>query len=266
MSGEWNIDAVDLDAYLARVGQERRPPTAAALTALTRAHVEAIPFENVDVVLGRHQGIGLEAVAAKLVGRHRGGYCYEHAGLFAAVAERLGYQVQRTVARVQPDRGGPYTHMTLIVTAEGTPYLVDVGFGTGMLVPMALEDGVVVDQGGWPHRLVRRGSWWVFQKQDRNSWEDLHEFLTDVHSRPVDYEVYHHYISTHPQSVFFGRLILMRLEDGRLRRLIGRELTESRPGEQDKTTTIAPENLEKTLLDLDIVLDGEELAELKKRY
>ncbi|MGW4483966.1 arylamine N-acetyltransferase [Amycolatopsis sp. NPDC004368] len=131
---------------------------------------------------------------------------------------------------------------------------------------MALEDGVVVDQGGWPHRLLRRDGWWVFQKQNGDTWEDLHEFLTQVHSRPVDYEVYHHYISTHPKSVFFGRLILMRLEDGRLRTLIGHELTESRPGRPDETRTIAPEDLGKTLLDLDIELTGEELGELLKRY
>ncbi|MEW2500424.1 arylamine N-acetyltransferase [Amycolatopsis sp. NPDC047767] len=262
----WNIDAVDVNAYLERVGRPRRPPSAEALRELTRAHVETIPFENVDVVLGRHRGIGLDVVSEKLITRRRGGYCYEQAGLFAAVAERLGYDVQRTVSRVQPDRGGPYTHMTLIVTVENTPYLVDVGFGSGMLVPMPFEDGAVVDQGGWPHRLIRREDWWVFQKKDQHGWEDLHELLPQVRSRPVDYEVYHHYISTHPKSVFFGRLVLMRLEDGRLRRMIGRELTESRPGMTDVTRTIAPEELEKTLADLDIVLTDEELDALLKVY
>src|SRR6185369_9076079 len=100
--GEWGIGAVDLDAYLARVGQPRRAPSEDALTELMRAHVKAIPFENVDVVLGQHQGISLDVVSAKLVGRRRGGYCYEQSGLFAAVLERLGYTVHRLSARVQP--------------------------------------------------------------------------------------------------------------------------------------------------------------------
>jgi len=86
-SGEWEIDAVDLDAYLARIAQRRRPPSAEALRDLMRAHVRAIPFENVDVVLRQHQGISLDVVSAKLVGRRRGGYCYEQSGLFAAVLE-----------------------------------------------------------------------------------------------------------------------------------------------------------------------------------
>ncbi|MEU4671875.1 hypothetical protein AB0F91_28855 [Amycolatopsis sp. NPDC023774] len=82
----------------------------------------------------------------------------------------------------------------------------------------------------------------------------------------MDYEVYHHYVSTHPKSVFFGRLVHMVLWEGRLRRMIGRELTESRPGVADVTRTIAPEELEKTVADLDIVLTDEELDALLKLY
>lgn len=146
----WHIDAVDVDAYLARIGQPRWAPSAAALHDLARAHVLTIPFENIDVVLGRHRGIEPDVVTAKLVGRARGGYCYEHGALFAAVAERLGYRVVRTAARVRPREAGPYTHMTLVVEADGIEHLVDVGFGAGILVPMPLVDGAVVDQAGWP--------------------------------------------------------------------------------------------------------------------
>jgi N-hydroxyarylamine O-acetyltransferase len=265
-SGDWGVEAVDVDAYLARIGQPRREPSAAALIALTRAHVEAIAFENVDVVLGRHQGIGLDVVAAKLVGRQRGGYCYEQAGLFAAVAERLGYELQRTVARVQPGKDGPYTHMALLVTVEGTRYLVDVGFGAGILVPMPLVDGAVVDQAGWPHRLVERDGWWVLQKQDGDGWDDLHELDDRVRSRPIDYEVYHHYTSTHPRSPFTGRLVVMRLAEGRFRRLLGRELTETRSDGTADTRTVAPDQLGEVLEDLDVVLTAEELEALLRVY
>src|SRR2546421_12933034 len=105
-TGEWGIDAVDLDAYLARIGQPASPPSARALADLMSAHVQAIPFENVDVVLRQHQGISLDVVSAKLVGRRRGGYCYEQSGLFAAVLERLGYTVHPLAARRPPPRPG----------------------------------------------------------------------------------------------------------------------------------------------------------------
>lgn len=262
---EWTVDALDLDAYLARIGQDRTEPSAAALHELAKAHVLAIPFENVDVVLGRHKGIALEDVIGKLVGRRRGGYCYEHGSLFAAAAERLGYRVHRLVARVQPQKNGPYTHMTLVVEADGVPHLVDVGFGAGMLVPMPLADGAVVDQAGWPHRLVRDGDWWRLQKQEDGDWTDLHAFtLTPMHR--IDYEVYHHYTSTHPRSPFTGRLVIMRLEPGLSRKLIGDEFTVERPDGTTESTTIPPARLDATLRELDVVLTEEELSALLERY
>ncbi|MGW5742518.1 arylamine N-acetyltransferase family protein [Amycolatopsis sp. NPDC003861] len=259
--GEWGIGAVDLDAYLARVGQARQAPSAAALSELMRAHVDAIPFENVDVVLGQHQGISLDVVSAKLVGRRRGGYCYEQSGLFAAVLEQLGYPVHRLSARVQPRRPGPYTHMTLVVDVDGEQFLVDVGFGAGILAPMPLVDGHEVDQAGWPHRIRRNGEWWTLQKGD----EDLLEFrLNEMH--PIDYEVYHHYTSTHPKSPFTGRLVVMRIEPGLGRKLLGRELTVENPDGHSETTTITPDELDPALKDLGIELTADELERLKRVY
>jgi N-hydroxyarylamine O-acetyltransferase len=259
--GEWDIDAVDLDAYLARTGQKRRPPSEEALRDLMRAHVQAIPFENVDVVLGQHQGISLDVVSAKLVGRRRGGYCYEHNGLFAAVLERLGYTVHRLAARVQPRRPGPYTHMTLVVDIDGRQFLADVGYGAGILDPMPLVDGHEVDQAGWPQRIVRNGHWWTLQKDS----EDILEFrLDDMHR--IDYEVYHHYTSTHPKSPFTGRLVIMTLEPGVGRKLIGRELTVEKPDGTSETSTVAPDELDATLKDLGIELTAGELDRLKTVY
>ncbi|WP_370970198.1 arylamine N-acetyltransferase [Amycolatopsis sp. cg9] len=261
MTDEWGIDAVDLDAYLARTGQQRRPPSEAALRELMRAHVGAIPFENVDVVLGQHQGISLDVVSAKLVGRRRGGYCYEQSGLFAAVLEQLGYTVHRLSARVQPRRPGPYTHMTLVVDVDGRSFLADVGYGAGILDPMPLVDGAEVDQAGWPQRLVRNGDWWTLQKDGA----DILEFrLNGMH--PIDYEVYHHYTSTHPKSPFTGRLVIMTLEPGVSRRLLGRELTVEKPGGHSETTTVAPDELDATLKDLGVELTADELARLLKSY
>src|ERR1044072_7677391 len=113
-----------------------------------RAHVQAIPFENVDVVLRQHQGISLDVVSAKLVGRRRGGYCYEQSGLFAAVLELIGYTAHPLSARGRPRARGPYTHMTLVVDVDGRRFLADFGFGAGILAPMPLVDGHEVDQAG----------------------------------------------------------------------------------------------------------------------
>ncbi len=95
----WQVDRLDLDGYLARVGRPAEPPSRAALDALHEAHVRTFTFDNIDVLLDRHPGVGLEQVQAKFIGRGRGGYCFEHGTLFAAALERLGYDVTRRLGR-----------------------------------------------------------------------------------------------------------------------------------------------------------------------
>ena len=67
-------------------------------------------FDNIDVLLEQHPGVGLDAVQAKFVGRGRGGYCFEHATLFAAALERLGYPVERRLGRVGDPSEKARTH------------------------------------------------------------------------------------------------------------------------------------------------------------
>ncbi|MBN6055703.1 arylamine N-acetyltransferase, partial [Nonomuraea sp. RK-328] len=101
----WDIEKLDLDAYLTRIGRGApRTPSAETLRSLHRAHVTSIPFENLDVVLGRGARIDLESLQHKLVGRRRGGYCHEHNLLFAAALERLGFRVTRHLARIRLGR------------------------------------------------------------------------------------------------------------------------------------------------------------------
>lgn len=258
----WNIEALDLAAYLERIGHPRVAPSAESLASLHRAHVLAIPFENVDVVLGTHPGIELEAIQNKLVRRQRGGYCYEHALLFGAALERLGFEVSRRVARVQPHKAGPRTHALLKVGVDGQEFLADVGFGAGQLYPTPLKDGVVIDQGGWDHRLTRDGDVWTLAKQTSAGWIPQHA-SNDEPVRPIDYEVYHHYVSTHPNSPFTGRPVVMRVADGVVRRLVGDELTTEYADGRSTTRTVPADDLPETLAGLDVVLSDEEIDRLR---
>ncbi|HWO51820.1 MAG TPA: arylamine N-acetyltransferase, partial [Ornithinibacter sp.] len=74
----WEIDVLDLAGYLSRLGAPVREPSRAALAELHEAHVRAFTFDNIDVLLEDHAGVGLPAVQEKFVGRGRGGYCFEH--------------------------------------------------------------------------------------------------------------------------------------------------------------------------------------------
>jgi N-hydroxyarylamine O-acetyltransferase len=124
---------VDLDAYFQRIHWAGgRDPTLATLAGLIEAHTAHIPFENLDVLLGRTLRLDLEGLQEKIVGVGRGGYCFEHASLFAAVLEALGFQVARHAARVVlfgPLAEAKRDHMFMTVTVGGAAYVVDPGFG-----------------------------------------------------------------------------------------------------------------------------------------
>jgi N-hydroxyarylamine O-acetyltransferase len=262
MATMWNTESLDLAAYLARIGHDRVAPSADTLRSLHRAHVLAIPFENLDVVLGTHPGIALDAIQAKLVGRHRGGYCYEHTLLFGAALEQLGFDVVRRVARVQPHKSGPRTHALLKVGVDGQEFLADVGFGAGQLYPTPLKDGAVVDQAGWDHRLTQDGDTWTLSKKTAEGWEPQHA-SNDEPVRPIDYEVYHHYVSTHPNSPFTGRPVVMRVAEGVVRRLIGDTLYVEHANGHTTERAVPAADLPDVLKSLDVHLNDEELDRLR---
>jgi N-hydroxyarylamine O-acetyltransferase len=135
------MDDATADAYLARIGAIRERPSAAALAALMGRHLTTVPFENLSIHLG--EGISLEEgdLVAKIVGRRRGGFCYELNGAFALLLRHLGYDVTMLAARVYGDAGpGPlFDHLTLRVDIDEAPWLVDVGFGRFVVAPFRLD-------------------------------------------------------------------------------------------------------------------------------
>src|SRR5262245_57086967 len=234
-AAQWQIDHLNLDAYLRRIGFDAAPAAdEETLFALHRAHIAAIPFENLDVMLGRGIAVDLPSVADKLVARRRGGYCFEHGVLFGAALQRLGYRVDRLLARTGDpvEHPRPRSHLVLRVGRGDRQWLADVGFGNGLLEPLPFADGEARRQGAWSYRLVRGedGAWRLREGVDE-VWRTLMTF-TDEPQYPVDVEVANHYTATNPHSPFVQRCILVRKDDTSVRGLRGRELTVERPGHE----------------------------------
>ncbi|SIO91204.1 arylamine N-acetyltransferase [Nocardiopsis sp. JB363] len=157
----WHGADLDLDAYLDRVGLPADlPPTLDTLTAVHRAHLAAIPFENLQLLLDRPVPLDVPSLTDKMVHHHRGGYCYEQNLLLAAVLDRLGFTLTAFSARVLMGGDGrprPSTHALSRVDLEGASWLVDVGFGGGgPLEPFPFVDGHQTSQDGWDLRLDRK--------------------------------------------------------------------------------------------------------------
>jgi len=175
---------MDVSSYLERIGYEGpREPTLDVLRALHRRHMLAVPFENLDIHLGRTIVLDEAAFFDKIVRQRRGGFCYELNGLFAALLRELGYEVDLLSGRVANEIGrfGPeFDHLVLRVRLDGQPWIADVGFGDSFLEPLALEGGeqsrggVMYFIDSWPEGLIllreEKGVWserYVFTLQPR---------------------------------------------------------------------------------------------------
>ncbi len=206
--------ALDLDAYLVRIGWAGGPLRAdhATLAALLRAHMDSIPFENLDVLLGRGIRLDLAGLQHKLVHQRRGGYCFEHATLLAAVLEQLGFAVLRHTARVvmrMPRHEAPRTHMFLTVGLPQGRFVVDPGLGgLACRAPLPLADGERVQVQGQVHWLAQEGHHWWLRTLERGEPANAWVGTLDVEN-PQDFDMGNHYTATHPNSGF-RRLTMLR--------------------------------------------------------
>ena len=234
-----------MEAYFARIGYRgARTPELATVAAIVGHHVAAIPFENLDVLLGRPPRLDLASLLDKLVARRRGGYCYEHATLCAASLESLGVAVQRHSARVvmvTPRDQAPRTHMFLSTLG----HVLDPGFGgLAPRVPVPLDGTPAGD-----HRIVREAGELALYHRDQRLWVSSLE--ADL---PVDFEMANHFTATHPSSPFVQRLMMRAFTaDGRIS-VMNRDLTVLR-GAESTTRPLADRAELQAVLARDFAID-----------
>ena len=85
---------MDPRLYLARIGySEPIKPDAQTLRGLHVAHMQRVPFENLEIGLKRPIRLSEEALWNKIVIQKRGGFCYELNGLFAWLLRQLDFDV-----------------------------------------------------------------------------------------------------------------------------------------------------------------------------
>lgn len=216
--------SLDLDRYFERIGWTgATPPTLATVRGLLRAHMTSIPFENLDVLLGRPISLELDALQAKLIEARRGGYCYEHATLFGAVLDRLGFAVQRHSARVTmvtPREAAPRTHMLLSVELTEGGFVLDPGFGgLAPQVPVPVDGTPAGDH--WLERDAGHSTLKV-----RTPERVIDAWVTPLTpDYPIDFVMANHFTSTHPASPFTSRLMMRAFVEGGKVSVMNRDVT-----------------------------------------
>jgi N-hydroxyarylamine O-acetyltransferase len=257
---------MDLQAYLDRIGFEGTPrPDLATLRALHRRHLLAIPYENLDVQLGRPVTRDPADAFAKLVGRRRGGWCYEMNGLLGAALDAVGFKVTRLAGGVhRMVRGDEMVgnHLVLLVHLDGEPWIADVGFGDGPLEPYPLREGAF-RVAGFDFRLERLDpTWWRFHNHPWGA--PTFDFTTS----PADadqLEARCRWLQTAPDSNFVLNAVVQRHVPDGLLQLRGRGFRRVSPSGDIQDRLIGSPEAYVALLADEFGLDLPEAADLWPR-
>lgn len=172
---------MDLEACLSRIGYDGpRAPDPATLAALQEAFLIAIPFENLDIHLGRPIVLETERFYAKIVGERRGGFCYECNGLFRAMLEALGFEVHYLAAAMLLEQSAPldFGHMALLVRLD-RDYLVDVGNGQSCRLPLRIDGGNRITSEGVEYEIgTHEGGYALYYRAPGDAWKPRFRFTT----------------------------------------------------------------------------------------
>lgn len=196
---------VNVSSYLGRTAYGGPiEPNLENLRALHRAHLYAVPFENLDIALGRKIVTDEDLIVHKVVNLRRGGFCYELNCAFAALLRALGFRVTLLSARVARTNGGEgpeFDHLTLRVDLD-EPWLADVGFGESFLEPLRLEAGTEQIDPAGKYRLIEDGGrWYMQQGLPDGNWKPQYSF--DLQERHIeDFAGMCHFHQTSPDSSF----------------------------------------------------------------
>ena len=210
---------MDRAVYLSRIGYRGAlEPGAGVLAELQLAHLLSVPFENLDIGLGRPIRLELGDLWQKIVLQRRGGFCYELNGLFAWLLEQLGFQATYLNAvDYHPENdsfGMPFDHLALMVRIPGETrrWLADVGYGDTFVRPLDIDDSQEQTQRGRGYRLEPfRGGYQLWQRGHDGRLERQYFFDLAPHEFPGDYEAACRYHQTSPDSIFTQKQIISRL-------------------------------------------------------
>lgn len=202
---------MQLSDYFARIGWSGVTlPTLDTLGALLRSHNHNVPFENLDVQLGKTLTTSVEDAYDKIVNGGRGGWCYEQNGLFGWALSQIGFDVRRVAASVMRTQYGPVSaanHLALLVSLphDDAPWLIDAGFGGSLLQPIRLRDGTHHHAPFTVGLRQLNHNWWQF-------WESFgeSEFSFDFEDAPADERAMSdrcRYLQTSPDSSFVQNFV-----------------------------------------------------------
>lgn len=213
------MDSKSLADYFKRTGYDGTlSPGLETLYSLHRRHIQAIPFENLNPLLGLPVRLDMDSIMQKLVYGGRGGYCFENNLLFRDVLLTLGFRVKGLEARVISSIADVHTmrrtHMVLLVSVGNEKYTTDVGYGgLNPALPLIFRPGIEQASSFERYRFMEEQGNFNLQVNTGSEWKYMYS-LDLQEQYPIDYELANWYVSTSPDSKFTKNLIVSRRGKG----------------------------------------------------
>lgn len=230
---------MDIQKYFNRINFKGNVNTEfETLGALHLNHLLNIPFENLDIHIGRKIILDPEMIYSKIVLNNRGGFCYEMNGLFFGIIKSMGFNARMVSARVYDSEvpGPEFDHMAIIVSINNKEYLADVGFGDSFLTPLEFAIGLVQKQNNKYYRIDNSdGAGYIVKSSDNG--EDFHNLylFTRVSRELEEFKLMCNYHQTSPESHFtHKRMCTIAKTDGRIT-LSGLKQIETKNGIRTET-------------------------------
>ena len=213
---------MDSKKYLERIGIfEDLAPTKENLRRIQRAHLQTVPYENLDILLKKPIRLDAESLYQKIVIGHRGGYCFEVNELLGHLLRELGYGVTDLFGRfLRGETGVPMRrHHVLMVQCidDEVPYIADVGVGTGSPnMPMRLIAGEEAQDGAIAYRFTKHDFFgWVLEDKKQDTWGPVYSF-TEEKQAPIDFLATSFWCEHAEESIFNkGAMVSLRTDTGR---------------------------------------------------
>lgn len=234
-----------LQHYLNRIGYRGNAKAdIATVTEMMRCQLCTVPFENLDVQAGKVISLVPEEIVEKILNRNRGGYCYEINGLFAMALQSLGIPYQFVAARpmFSPVKR-PKTHMAIVLRMNGEQWLCDLGFGSyGIRAPMRLSlVDVEVKQDFDTYILCKTNDHeYLLKALVDGEWASQYAFDLSLQEW-IDFVPANYFNSTHPDSVFVQKLLIV-LQNQAGRTILFGDVLKTVANGKVKTQTIAPDD------------------------
>jgi N-hydroxyarylamine O-acetyltransferase len=246
---------IDWLALLARLGVTDAEPALETLQRLQRQALLSLPFENLDIHLGRPILLDHTAIYLKIVVGDRGGFCYELNECFYQCLKALGYDIDRLEGRVViGGPGAPFDHQCALVRLDGVRWWVDIGFGDSTLVPLDLDRRDEQTDGRSRFKIEEaEGFFEISRQMEPGKWTKM----LKLNSAPQDWDRFAdrcQWQQHAPDSAFVRKRVCTRAtETGRIT-LAGNTLkrvdrkTVETPVEEDRYTAILAKHFGMTLV------------------